>query len=278
MRAINVCEVTLAVKELFIKANYVLPKDVLEKMRALRRTEKSLQAKNILGILEENAALAVSEDIPICQDTGMAVVFAEVGQEVHFEGGLLRDAVNEGVRLAYDEGALRKSVVRDPLDRVNTNDNTPAIIYTELVGGDRVKLTALPKGFGSENMSRQRMFNPSATEQDVVDFITETVRLAGGNACPPMVLGIGIGGTFDYSCYLAKKALCREIGSDNGRHNALAERILEEVNKTGVGVQGLGGDTTALGVNIESYPTHIASLPVAVNISCHVTRHASITL
>ncbi|PKM62587.1 MAG: fumarate hydratase [Firmicutes bacterium HGW-Firmicutes-21] len=278
MRILNVSEVTSAIKELFIDANYNLPEDVLKKIRECKKSEQSATARNILTILEENAALAREDDIPICQDTGMAVVFAEIGQEVLLAGGLFKDAVNQGVRLAYTEGALRKSVVADPLNRVNTNDNTPAIIYTELVEGDKIKLTALPKGFGSENMSRQRMFNPSAAEQDIINFVTETVILAGGNACPPMVLGIGIGGTFDYSCFLAKKALCREIGSGNGAYTSLADRILESVNKTGVGVQGLGGTTTALGVNIESYPTHIASLPVAVNISCHVTRHATIIL
>lgn len=278
MRIIDASEVTAAVKQLFIRANYVLPDDVLKKISEYKEKEDSATAKNILGILEENAQVACRDDIPICQDTGMAVVFAEVGQEVSITGGLFRDAVNEGVRLAYKEGYLRKSVVNDPIERVNTGDNTPAILYTELVAGDKIKLTALPKGFGSENMSRQRMFTPSATEKDIIDFVVETVRLAGGNPCPPIVIGIGIGGTFDYSCVLAKKALARPVGSDNGRHNKLAEKILEAVNNTGIGVQGLGGKTTALGVNIESYPTHIASLPVAVNISCHVTRHADIIL
>lgn len=278
MRIIDASEVTATVKQLFIRANYVLPDDVLKKISEYKEKEDSATAKNILGILEENAQVACRDDIPICQDTGMAVVFAEVGQEVSITGGLFRDAVNEGVRLAYKEGYLRKSVVNDPIERVNTGDNTPAILYTELVAGDKIKLTALPKGFGSENMSRQRMFTPSATEKDIIDFVVETVRLAGGNPCPPIVIGIGIGGTFDYSCVLAKKALARPVGSDNGRHNKLAEKILEAVNNTGIGVQGLGGKTTALGVNIESYPTHIASLPVAVNISCHVTRHADIIL
>lgn len=278
MRIINTVEVTIAIKELFIKANYQLPEDVFLKLREYREKEEDVTAKNILSILEENAVTAQRDDIPICQDTGMAVVFAEIGQDVSLQGGLFKDAVNEGVRLAYQEGYLRKSVVSDPITRVNTGDNTPAVIYTELVEGDQIKLTALPKGFGSENMSRQRMFTPSATEQDIIDFVTETVILAGGNPCPPIVIGIGLGGTFDYSCVLAKKALSRAIGSDNGKHHAFAERILDAVNKTDVGVQGLGGKTTCIGVNIESYPTHIASLPVAVNISCHVTRHASRTL
>ncbi|MDD4165213.1 MAG: fumarate hydratase [Eubacteriales bacterium] len=278
MRIINVAEVTIAIKELFIKANYVLPDDVLQKIREFREKEDDKCAENMLALLEENAITACRDDIPICQDTGMAVVFARVGQELCFNGGLFTDAVNEGVRLAYREGFLRKSVVGDPLTRINTGDNTPAVIYTELIAGDRLELTALPKGFGSENMSRQRMFAPSATEQDIIDFVTETVKIAGGNPCPPVVIGIGIGGTFDYSCVLAKKALCRPIGSDNGPYNELAQRILNEVNKTGVGVQGLGGKTTALAVNIDSYPTHIASIPVAVNISCHATRHASVTL
>lgn len=278
MRIINVSEVTIAIKELFIKANYHLPEDVFAKLCEFREKEENTTARNILSILTENAETARKDDIPICQDTGMAVVFAEIGQEIAFQGGLFTDAVNEGVRLAYKEGFLRKSVVSDPITRINTGDNTPAVIYTELVAGDKVKLTALPKGFGSENMSRQHMFTPSATEQDIVDFVTETVILAGGNPCPPIILGIGLGGTFDYSCVLAKKALSRPIDRDNGEHNELAERILEAVNQTGVGVQGLGGKTTCIGVNIESYPTHIASLPVAVNISCHVTRHASIML
>jgi len=278
MRTVDVSEITAAVRQLFIKANYVLPDDVLRKIREYKEQEDNGTAKNILCLLEENADIARNDDIPICQDTGMAVVFAEIGQEVSITGGLFRDAVNEGVRQAYREGYLRKSVVNDPIERVNTDDNTPAILYTELVAGDRIKLTALPKGFGSENMSRQKMFAPSATEKDIVDFVVETVRLAGANPCPPIVIGVGLGGTFDYSCVLAKKALARPIGSDNGRHNRLAEKILEAVNNTGIGAQGLGGRTTALGVNIESYPTHIASLPVAVNISCHVTRHADIIL
>ncbi len=276
MRILNTSEITLAVKELFIRANYILPEDILTRLRECRHNEEREGAKSILNILERNADIAQNEDIPICQDTGMAVVFAEIGQEVHLSGGLLRDAVNEGVRLAYSEGALRKSVV-DPLSRVNTEDNTPAIIYTEITQGDKVRLIAVPKGFGSENMSRQRMFTPSATETDIIDFVVETVRLAGGNACPPMVIGIGIGGTFEYSCLLAKKALCRDIGGGE-KHKELEDKILKEVNSTRIGVQGLGGSTTALGVNIESFPTHIASLPVAVNISCHVTRHAEITL
>lgn len=278
MRILNVSEVTIAIKELFIKANYNLPEDVLLKLREFKNKEEHQTAKNILSILEENAEIARKDDIPICQDTGMAVVFAEIGQEVLFEGGLFTDAVNEGVRQAYKEGSLRKSVVDDPISRINTGDNTPAIIYTELVSGDKVKLIALPKGFGSENMSRQRMLTPSATEKDIIDFVTETVIIAGGNPCPPIVIGIGLGGTFDYSCVLAKKSLSRKIGSDNGKHNKLAEKILKAVNKTGIGVQGLGGTTTAIGVNIESYPTHIASLPVAVNISCHATRHTTLTL
>jgi fumarate hydratase subunit alpha len=278
MRIIDVSEVANAVKELFIKANYILPDDVLKKIGEFKEKEDNKTARNILKILEDNAEAASRDDIPICQDTGMAVVFAEIGQEVSLTGGLFRDAVNEGVRLAYKEGFLRKSVINDPIERVNTGDNTPAILYTELVAGDKIKLTALPKGFGSENMSRQHMFTPSATEKDIIDFVVETVRLAGANPCPPIVIGVGLGGTFDYSCVLAKKALARPIGSDNGKHNELAEKMLEAVNSTGIGVQGMGGLTTCIGINIESYPTHIASLPVAVNISCHVTRHADIIL
>lgn len=278
MRTVKVDEVRDAVKNLFINANYLLPDDILVKIDEQNKKEESKTSKSILDILKRNAKTARDKKIPICQDTGMAVLFAEIGQDVLFTGGLFNDAVNEGVRQAYDEGFLRKSVVRDPIYRENTGDNTPAVIYIEYKKGSRVKLCAIPKGFGSENMSRQRMLVPSATESDIIEFVVETVKIAGANPCPPIVIGVGLGGTFDYSCVLAKKALCRAIGSDNGLHNTLANKILKEVNHTGIGVQGLGGKTTALGVNIESYPTHIASLPVAVNISCHATRHSVVIL
>ena len=213
--------------------------------------------------------------MPICQDTGMACVFVEIGQEVHIVGGLLQDAINEGVRRGYDEGFLRKSVVKDPIHRVNTKDNTPAIIYYDIVSGDKIKITVAPKGFGSENMSRIKMLKPSDGLQGVKDFIIETVKLAGPNPCPPIVVGVGIGGTFDKAAYLAKKALIRPLNKRNDEkfYSDLEEELLETINKLGIGPQGFGGKTTALGVNIETYPTHIAGLPVAVNINCHVTRH-----
>ena len=213
--------------------------------------------------------------MPICQDTGMACVFVEVGQEVHIVGGLLQDAINEGVRKGYDEGFLRKSVVKDPINRVNTKDNTPAIIYYDIVPGDKIKVTVAPKGFGSENMSRIKMLKPSDGLQGVKDFIIETVKLAGPNPCPPIVIGVGIGGTFDKAAYLAKKALIRPLNKRNNEkfYSDLEEELLETINKLGIGPQGFGGKTTALGLNIETYPTHIAGLPVAVNINCHATRH-----
>lgn len=213
--------------------------------------------------------------MPICQDTGMACVFVEIGQEVHIVGGLLQDAINEGVRKGYDEGFLRKSVVKDPIDRVNTKDNTPSVIYYDIVPGDKLKITVAPKGFGSENMSRIKMLKPSDGLQGVKDFIIETVNLAGPNPCPPIVIGVGIGGTFDKAAYLAKKALIRPLNKRNTDkfYSDLEEELLEIINNLGIGPQGFGGKTTALGLNIETYPTHIAGLPVAVNINCHATRH-----
>ncbi len=276
MRTIDVGIITTAVKELFINANYNLPKDISDRLDKALVSEKDPLSLSMLNILRENVNIAAKGEFPICQDTGMAIVIAEIGQDIMFTGGGLTDAINQGVRDAYNEGYLRKSVVH-PLSRVNTGDNTPAVIYTELVLGDKIKLIALPKGFGSENMSRQRMFTPSATEEDIIEFVTQTVYLAGGNPCPPIVIGVGIGGTFEYSAFLAKKALSRDIGSKD-EYKELETKILEAVNKTGVGVLGLGGKTTALGVNIETFPTHIASLPVAVNISCHATKHMEITL
>ena len=213
--------------------------------------------------------------MPVCQDTGMACVFVEVGQEVHIVGGLLQDAINEGVRKGYDEGFLRKSVVKDPINRVNTKDNTPAIIYYDIVGGNKIKITVAPKGFGSENMSRIKMLKPSDGVNGVKDFVLETVKLAGPNPCPPIVIGVGIGGTFDKAAYLAKKALIRPINKNNDEkfYSDMENELLESINELGIGPQGFGGKTTALGVNIEVYPTHIAGLPVAVNINCHATRH-----
>ena len=235
-------------------------------------------ASSVLGLLEENIKVAGTLGVPVCQDTGMAVVFAEVGKDVHIDGMTLNDAIDAGVREAYLEGKLRLSVVRDPFfDRTNTNDNTPAVTYIRFVEGDSIKLTALPKGFGSENMSAIRMFTPSATREEIIDFVLETVKKAGSNPCPPIVVGIGIGGTFDYAAVLSKLALARDVNDENKDENyrALEHELLERINTLGIGPQGFGGKTTALSVKIERYPTHIAGLPVAVNICCHVARHAS---
>ncbi len=277
MRIVNTEIIKEKVCELFQKANYKLPDSIKGAIAGYKGSESNDRAKSILSRLEDNLVAADEINVPICQDTGMAVVFIEIGQEVFLEGELLCDAVNKGVRRAYDEGYLRKSVVDDPLfDRKNTTDNTPAVIYTNIVSGDRIRIIAAPKGFGSENMSKSKMFTPSATKQDIIDFVVETVKLAGGNPCPPMVIGVGIGGTFDKCALLSKIALCRDIDKRNSdeRYAQLELEMLEAVNKTGVGPQGFGGDCTALGVNIEYFPTHIAGLPCAVNIGCHVTRHA----
>ncbi|MBQ5695258.1 MAG: fumarate hydratase [Clostridium sp.] len=275
MREIHVSEITKVVKELCIESNYYLSKDVKEALQKAKENETWELAENILDKIILNSNIAKNEDMPICQDTGMACVFMEIGQDVHIIGGLLEDAINEGVRQGYDEGFLRKSVVKDPLDRVNTNDNTPAIIYYDIVQGDKIKITVSPKGFGSENMSRIKMLKPSDGLKGVKDFIIETVMLAGPNPCPPIVIGVGIGGTFDKAAYLAKKALIRPLDKRNSKefYSNLEEELLKAINKLGIGPQGFGGKTTALGVNIETYPTHIAGLPVAVNINCHVTRH-----
>ena len=275
MREIHVSEITKVVKELCIESNYYLSKDVKDALQKAKENETWELAENILDKIILNSNIAKNEDMPICQDTGMACVFMEIGQDVHIIGGLLEDAINEGVRQGYDEGFLRRSVVKDPLDRVNTNDNTPAIIYYDIVQGDKIKITVSPKGFGSENMSRIKMLKPSDGLKGVKDFIIETVMLAGPNPCPPIVIGVGIGGTFDKAAYLAKKALIRPLDKRNSKefYSNLEEELLEAINKLGIGPQGFGGKTTALGVNIETYPTHIAGLPVAVNINCHVTRH-----
>ncbi len=278
MRTVQAFEITKTVRELFIRANYELPERICGRLAACCLEETDETVRTMLGIICDNATTARNERIPICQDTGMAVLFAEIGQEVHIDGGLFRDAVNEGVRQAYRDGYLRKSVVGDPLTRINTTDNTPAVLYTELIAGDQVRLYALPKGFGSENMSRQKMFNPTVSVEEILSFVVETVLLAGGNPCPPLVIGVGIGGTFDYSTVLSKKALLREVGDYHPVHGELEKQILEAVNRSGVGVQGLGKGVTALWAAVETYATHIAGLPVAVNISCHVTRHASAVL
>lgn len=277
MREVNVNEIINTVKELCIKANKVLPDDLADCIKCGLDNETKELPKSIMGDIVKNLDCAAELDIPICQDTGMAIVFAEIGQEVHIVGGGFEEAVNEGVSRGYTEGLLRKSVVSDPLERVNTNDNTPAVIHTRLVPGDKITLTVAPKGFGSENMSRIKMFTPSATKEDIMDFVIETVIIAGGNPCPPIVLGVGIGGSFEQCAYLAKKALCRFVSVRNEKplYAEMEKELLKRVNETNVGPQGFGGKTTALAVNIEAAPTHIAGLPVAVNVGCHVTRHAS---
>jgi len=266
LRELDASLITQAVKEMCISANINLQEDVLESLKGSMETEESPAGKGILEIIVQNANLAREKCVPICQDTGMAVIFIELGQDVHIVGAGLEDAVNEGVRQGYSEGYLRKSVVSDPLLRVNSGDNTPAIIYTQIVEGDRVKITVAPKGFGSENMSRVKMLKPSEGIEGVIDFVVETVSIAGPNPCPPIVVGVGIGGTMDKAAYLAKKALLREIGthSDKEHIRDLEVELLERINCLGIGPQGLGGRTTALALNIETFPTHIAGLPVAV--------------
>ena len=275
MREIDVSRITDAVRRMCISANINLPQDMKDALLRARKQEDGPIAQTILDRIMENHALAQSGTLPICQDTGMACIFLEAGQDVHFTGGSLYDAVNEGVRLGYTEGYLRKSVERDPIRRDNTGDNTPALITVDIVPGDKVKLTVAPKGFGSENMSALKMLKPSAGLEGIKAFILETVEHAGPNPCPPIVVGVGIGGNFDHVALLAKKALLRPVDSCNPDpfYAALEEELLEEINALGIGPQGFGGRTTALGVNIEYLPTHIAGMPCAVNISCHVTRH-----
>ena len=277
MRSINVSEITEKVRELCISANKVLPGDLISRIEVCSGCENSTLGKSIFEDMKANIAAAKELDIPVCQDTGMAVVFVDVGQEVHIERGLLEDAINLGVHRGYTEGLLRCSVVGDPLRRVNTGDNTPAVIHTRIVAGDRIKLTVAPKGFGSENMSRLKMFTPAYGREDIISFIAETAKIAGGNPCPPMVLGVGIGSDFEGCALLAKRALCRSLDDANPDefYRAMESDALSAVNATGVGPQGFGGSVTALAVNIEAAPTHIAGLPVAVNVGCHVTRHAS---
>lgn len=280
MREINVLEITKAVKKLCVDANYYLSDDVKNKIKEAYNDESWDMAKGILDKILTNVEISKNEDMPICQDTGMACVFIELGQEVHIVGGSLEDAINEGVRQGYTEGYLRKSVVKDPLDRVNTKDNTPAIIYYDIVPGDKLKIVVAPKGFGSENMSQLKMLKPSDGLQGVKAFVLKVVKEAGPNPCPPIVVGIGIGGSFDKAANLAKKALIRPLAERNSNkfYAELEEELLAEVNALGIGPQGFGGKSTALAVNIETYPTHIAGLPVAVNINCHVTRHAEVEL
>ena len=275
MRTVNVEEISKNIKEMCIEANHFLSKDMDIAMKNAVSTEKSPLGKKILSQLQDNLKIAGEDMIPICQDTGMAVVFLEIGQDVHFEGGDLEDAVNEGIRRGYVDGYLRKSVVKDPILRENTKDNTPGIIHYKIVPGDQVKIKVAPKGFGSENMSRVFMLKPADGIEGVKEAVLTAVKDAGPNACPPMVVGVGIGGTFEKCALMAKEALTREVGShsDIPYVKELEEELLERINKIGIGPGGLGGSTTALAVNVNTYPTHIAGLPVAVNICCHVNRH-----
>ena len=280
MRTVNVEEISKNIKEMCIEANHFLSKDMDIAMKNAVSTEKSPLGKKILSQLQDNLKIAGEDMIPICQDTGMAVVFLEIGQDVHFEGGNLEDAVNEGIRRGYVDGYLRKSVVKDPILRENTKDNTPGIIHYKIVPGDQVKIKVAPKGFGSENMSRVFMLKPADGIEGVKEAVLTAVKDAGPNACPPMVVGVGIGGTFEKCALMAKEALTREVGShsDIPYVKELEEELLERINKIGIGPGGLGGTTTALAVNVNTYPTHIAGLPVAVNICCHVNRHVIRTI
>ncbi len=275
MRVLDVKLIEQAVRDLCIKANKILPQDLENRISECADCENAELPCSIMNSLIENIDAAKAMDIPVCQDTGMAVIFAEIGQDVHLTGGSFEKAVNAGVSRGYTEGYLRCSVVADPLRRANTGDNTPAIIHTRIVDGDKVKITVAPKGFGSENMSRLRMFTPSATREDIINYVVDCVKLAGSNPCPPMVLGVGIGGDFEQCALLAKTALCRNVSEPNGDefYASMEAEILEKVNALDIGPQGFGGKTTALSVAIEAKPTHIAGLPVAVNVGCHVTRH-----
>lgn len=277
LRKIKASLITDAVAELCVLANRELPENLKNCIKKAAETETDELPKSIMCELCRNLEVAKESGLPICQDTGMAVVFLEIGQDVHIVGGELTEAVNKGVARGYSEGLLRKSIVADPLNRVNTDDNTPAVIHTSIVKGNKIKITVAPKGFGSENMSAIKMLTPFDARDGVVDFVLETVRLAGSNPCPPIVVGVGIGGDFEYSALLSKQALCRDISyrNENKYYAELETELLEKINALGIGPQGFGGKTTALAVNIEYAPTHIAGLPVAVNIGCHVTRHRS---
>jgi fumarate hydratase subunit alpha len=280
MKHISVEDIANSVEELCINSNYHLNQDILDALQNSLSSEYSETGRSIIEKIIENAEIAKGKQMAMCQDTGMAVVFIDIGQDVHIIGGSLTEAVNEGVRRGYKKGYLRNSVVRDPIDRVNTGDNTPAVIHYNIIEGDELRIRVAPKGFGSENMSSLKMLKPSDGLEGVKKFIIETVDSAGPNPCPPVIVGVGIGGTMEKASFLAKKALLRPVGERSGIEyvRKLEEEILEEINKLGIGPSGLGGRTTALGVNIEVFPTHIAGLPVAVNISCHATRHAEIVL
>ena len=279
MKQIHVDKITEEVRRMAMEANYFLPEEVMDALKKGQEEDWPL-GKEILGQIIENAEIARDNEVPMCQDTGMLVVFVEIGQDVHIEGGSLEDAINEGIRQGYTDGYLRKSVVKDPLDRVNTGDNTPGIIHYKIVEGDELKIEVAPKGFGSENMSRLKMLRPADGIEGVKDFILETVELAGPNPCPPIVVGVGIGGTMDKAALIAKEALMRPLNeyNENPIYSDLEKELEEKISKLGIGAQGFGGKTTALKVAIKSYPTHIAGLPVAVNIQCHAARHKEVVL
>ena len=280
MKEINVSEITMTIKKLCMDANYYLSDDIRNQLLKAKEKETWDIAKGVLDKILINADIASNEKMPMCQDTGMTCVFIEIGQDVHIVGGNLEEAINKGVAEGYEEGFLRKSVVKDPLDRVNTKDNTPAVIYYDIVSGDKLKITVAPKGFGSENMSQIKMLKPSDGLKGVKEFILKVVKEAGPNPCPPIVVGVGIGGTFDKAANIAKRAAVRSTDKANSNpfYAELEKELTEEINKLGIGPQGFGGRTTALAVNIETYPTHIAGLPVAVNINCHASRHATAVL
>lgn len=280
MREVNVKLIEDNIAKMCIEANHFLDSDLKNCMADHLANEPSKVARQMLESIQENIAIAEEGIFPLCQDTGMACVFLEIGQDVHITGGNLEDAINEGVRRGYGDGYLRKSIVRDPLDRVNTGDNTPAYINYDIVPGENIKITVAPKGFGSENMSRIKMFPPAAGEKGVKDFVVETAKLAGANPCPPIVIGVGIGGTFDKAALMAKKALLKplDMPNENEFYQHMEDELLERINSLGIGPQGFGGRTTALAVNIITAPTHIAGLPVAVNVNCHVSRHKTVIL
>ena len=280
MREINVLDIENAVRDLCIRANVVLPESLEKCLECSVEKEKSPTGTEVLSDICRNFRVAKEQNMPVCQDTGMAVIFLEIGQDVHFVGGSLYESINNGVARGYTEGYLRCSVVGDPIERVNTKNNTPAVIHTKIVDGDKVKIDVCPKGFGSENMSSLKMMTPSVSVDDICNFVIESISKAGSNPCPPIVVGVGIGGDFEQCAYLAKKALCRDISIRNPKklYSDMEEKILNGINKLGIGPQGFGGTVTALAVNIEEGPTHIAGLPVSVNVGCHVTRHASAEL
>ncbi|OFI06854.1 L(+)-tartrate dehydratase subunit alpha [Clostridium acetireducens DSM 10703] len=280
MKEIHISKIIASVKKLCVEANYYICDDIKNKIIKACNEEDWDIGKNILKNILQNIDISKNENVPMCQDTGMVCVFIEIGQDIHIVGGNIKDAINEGVRQGYNQGFLRKSVVKDPINRINTKDNTPAIIYYDIVSGDKLKITVTPKGFGSENMSQIKMLKPADGIDGVKDFIIDVVKEAGPNPCPPIVVGVGIGGTFEKAAIMSKKALIRPIDkrNNNSFYCELEYELLEKINKLGIGPQGFGGKTTALAVNIETFPTHIAGLPVAVNISCHVTRHKEIIL